>query len=219
MIFQDLDRIIFAGDSVTDMGSQQPVGEGLGDNLGQGYPRMVENFLAAWYPELRIRVTNAGISGNTSSDLLERFDRDVVSLHPDWVSICIGINDVWRQFDCPAMPDTHVLPEQYRSNLEQMLRRLEGRVKGVILCTPYYMEPNAVDPMRARMDEYSAICRTLAAEHGCILVDFQEMYNRFFCFRHSSSIAWDRVHPNEMGAALMAREILRACGFDFSKTK
>ena len=29
MIFENMDRIIFAGDSVTDMGSAQPVGEGL----------------------------------------------------------------------------------------------------------------------------------------------------------------------------------------------
>ena len=29
MIFKDLDRIVFAGDSVTDMGSDHPVGEGL----------------------------------------------------------------------------------------------------------------------------------------------------------------------------------------------
>lgn len=31
MIFENMDRIIFAGDSVTDMGSAQPVGEGLFD--------------------------------------------------------------------------------------------------------------------------------------------------------------------------------------------
>ncbi len=59
--------------------------------------------LAAWYPELKIRITNSGTSGNTSHHLLARFDRDVVSLNPQWVSICIRINDVWRQFDSPAI--------------------------------------------------------------------------------------------------------------------
>ena len=34
MLFEDMDRIVFAGDSVTDMGSDQPVGEGLFDSLG-----------------------------------------------------------------------------------------------------------------------------------------------------------------------------------------
>lgn len=105
MLFEDYDRIVFAGDSVTDMDSAQPVGEGLFDNVGRSYVRIVENMLSAYYPEVRVRVTNAGVSGNTSRDLLARFERDVVALDPDWVSICIGINDVWRQFDTPAMLD------------------------------------------------------------------------------------------------------------------
>ena len=35
MIFEHMDRIVFAGDSVTDMESQQPVGEGLFENVGK----------------------------------------------------------------------------------------------------------------------------------------------------------------------------------------
>ena len=127
MIFQNMDRIVFAGDSVTDMGSANPVGEGLFDNLGQGYVRMVDNLLAACYPHIKVRVTNSGIGGNTSRDLLARFDRDVVDLNPDWVSICIGINDVWRQFDTPAIPDGHVLPEEYERNMETMILRSRVR--------------------------------------------------------------------------------------------
>lgn len=65
MIFHDLDCIVFAGDLVTDMGSQQPVGEGLFDNLGHGYVRMAENLLSATHPEIRIRITNSGIGGET----------------------------------------------------------------------------------------------------------------------------------------------------------
>ena len=94
MIFDDMDRIVFAGDSVTDMGSEQPVGEGLFDSLGTGYVRVVENLLSAFYPEIRLRITNSGVAGNSSRDLLARYQRDVVDLRPDWVSICIGINDV-----------------------------------------------------------------------------------------------------------------------------
>lgn len=54
MIFENMDRIIFAGDSVTDMGSAQPVGEGLFDNMGHGYPRVIESLVTATYPELSI---------------------------------------------------------------------------------------------------------------------------------------------------------------------
>ena len=137
MIFQDGDRIVFAGDSVTDMESAQPVGEGLFDNLGKSYVRIIDNMLAAFYPEVRVRVTNSGTSGNTSRDLLARFDRDVVNLKPDWVSICIGINDVWRQFDTPAMFDYQVMPDEYEANLEKMIKSVKNKVKGVFIITPY----------------------------------------------------------------------------------
>ena len=171
MIFENYDRIVFAGDSVTDMGSTNPVGEGLFDNVGRSYVRVIENMLSAYYPEVFIRVTNSGISGNTSRDLRARFDRDVVDLKPDWVSICIGINDVWRQFDTPAITSDQVMPDEYAKNLE---------------------------------------------EHNCTLIDFQKMYSDYCTFRHSSYIAWDRIHPNQIGATLMAKTFLEKCGFDYN---
>jgi lysophospholipase L1-like esterase len=79
------------------------------------------------------------------------------------------------------------------------------------------MEPCKEDPMRKRMDEYVEICRRLAEKHSCIFVDFQAMYDRFFAHKHSCFIAWDRVHPNRMGAVLMAREFLKNCGYDFNR--
>lgn len=218
MIFEHLDRIVFAGDSVTDMGSAQPVGEGLFDNVGKGYVRVIESLLAACYPEVFLRVSNAGISGNTSRDLLARFDRDVVTLNPDWVSICIGINDVWRQFDSPALTDQAVDPVEYEENLRTMIEQAKMVAKGVIVCTPYYMEPNKSDFMRARMQEYVDICERLAEEYGCRFVNFQAVYDKFLQYKHSSLIAWDRVHPNQIGATLMAKEWLSKCGFEYDHT-
>ena len=217
MIFEHLDRIVFAGDSVTDMGSTNPVGEGLFDNVGRSYVRIVENMLATWYPDVFIRVTNSGIGGNTSRDLLKRFDRDVVELEPDWVSICIGINDVWRQFDSPAITSSHVSPEEYEQNVEEMILKVKDNVKGVFILSPYIIEPNSEDMMRARMNEYVAIAKKLAEKHGCKFVDFQKMYEEYCKIRHSSYIAWDRIHPNQIGATLMAKEFLKVCEFDFSK--
>lgn len=217
MKFKNYDRVVFAGDSVTDMGSTNPVGEGLFDNLGKSYLRIIENMLVAWYPELNIRITNSGISGNTSRDLAARFDRDVVDLNPQWVSICIGINDVWRQFDTPAIPEWAVTIEEYEKNLEEMILKIKEKVKGIFLCTPYYIEPNVEDAMRKRMDEYGSVCKKMAKKYGCELIDFQSLYNNFCKYKHSSIIAWDRVHPNQMGATLMAKEFLKHCDFDFNR--
>jgi len=65
------------------------------------------------------------------------------------------------------------------------------------------------------MDPYGAICKELADRHNCILVDVQAVFDRYFRYRHSASIAWDRVHANFTGAMLIAREFLKQCGFDF----
>ena len=216
MIFENHERIVFAGDSVTDMGSVQPVGEGLFDNVGRGYVRVLESMFATYYPEIILRITNSGISGNTSKDLLARFERDVVELNPDWVSICIGINDVWRQFDSPAIIEAQVLPDEYKNNLEEMILKIKNKVKGIFLLSPYIIESNTEDMMRKRMDEYVEICKNLAEKHNCRFVDFQKMYHNYCKIRHSSYVAWDRIHPNQIGATLMAREFLKQCDFDYN---
>ena len=62
----------------------------------------------------------------------------------------------------------------------------------------------------------SISCKYLAQKYNGELVDFQGMYDEFCKYKHSSIIAWDRVHPNQMGATLMAKEFLKHCDFDFS---
>ena len=109
------DCFLMIGDSITDVGRAQPVAEIFpwqANSLGAGYPNVVAGMLGAYYPELRIRVVNVGTSGNTARDLAARWDRDVFALKPDWVSMLIGINDVWRQFDVPFQKASHVLPRR-----------------------------------------------------------------------------------------------------------
>ena len=218
MIFENGDRIVFAGDSVTDMGSTNPIGEGLFESVGRSYVRIIENMLCTWYPDVILRITNAGIGGNTSRDLLARWDRDVTALKPQWISICIGINDVWRQFDSPAMTEAAVSPEEYEENVTQMVHSAKETARGVFLMTPYYMEPLRDDRMRARMDEYGAICRKIAAENDVCFIDLQATFDAYFRHRHSAFIAWDRVHPNQIGATVIAREFLAHCDFDYGRT-
>ena len=216
MIFENYDRVVFAGDSVTDAGSFLPVGEGLADSLGHGYVRKVENLLGAFYPDVFVRVTNAGVSGNTSRDLLARFQRDVLNLKPEWVCICIGINDIWRQFDCPAMRDYHVYPEEYEENLRNMLSELAGKTKGIFLMTPFFIEENKQDRMRTRVDEYCSICKKLAEEYKCIFVDLQGRFDEYLTHKqYSGYVSGDRVHPNEVGATIIANEFLKHCEFSF----
>ena len=109
------------------------------------------------------------------------------------------------------------MPDEYKANLEAMIRGVKGQVKGVFILSPYIMEPSREDMMRKRMDEYVKICRDLAEKYDCVFVDFQKMYEDYCKIRHSCFVAWDRIHPNQIGATLMAREFLGKCGFDFNR--
>ena len=92
-------RLVMIGDSVTDCDRARPVGEGEPEALGHGYVAEIAALLMAVYPARSIRVTNMGIGGNTVRDLAARWDTDVLALKSDWLSVMIGINDVWRHFD------------------------------------------------------------------------------------------------------------------------
>ena len=76
-------KLVMIGDSITDSGRTQPVGEGLFEAHGKGYVAYVAGLLAASYPERRIRIVNMGTSGNTVRDLKARWQRDVMDLKPD----------------------------------------------------------------------------------------------------------------------------------------
>ena len=209
------EKLVMIGDSVTDCGRAQPVAEGLFDPLGRGYVTFVDALIAACYPERGIRVVNVGSSGNTVRDLQARWTRDVLDLKPDWLSICIGVNDVWRQFDIPRQTEKHVLPEEYAATLEALVATTRPRLKGLVLMTPFYIEPNRSDAMRKRMDEYGAIVRRLAKAHDALLVDVQAAFDPLLAHVHSAAIAWDRVHPNQTGHMAIARAFLNAVGFSW----
>ena len=100
--------------------------------------------------------------------------------------------------------------DSYVNDVNEFLK-VKDTVKGIFILSPYIIEPLKEDMMRARMDEYVEICRRLSDKHGCKFVDFQKMYADYCKIRHSSYIAWDRIHPNQVGATLMAREFLKKC--------
>ena len=206
-------KLVMIGDSITDAGRARPVGEGMGEALGKGYVSNVAALLGAVYPQQNIRVVNMGSGGNTVRDLKTRWQTDVHALQPDWISIMIGINDVWRQFDSPQQTQGHVYPEEYEATLETLVRETLPTVKGLILMTPFYIEPNTRDAMRAQMDHYSAIVHEIAVRHRTLFVDTQFAFDTALQTYYSATLAWDRVHPNPVGHMIIARAFLQSIDF------
>ena len=207
------DKLLMIGDSITDCERLRPVGEGKPEALGNGYVALVDAMLRAARPDLQIRVVNMGISGNTVRDLKERWETDVMNLSPDWVSVMIGINDVWRQFDRPHIPERHVYPDEYEATLDELVRRTLPHVKGMLLLTPFYIEPSRSDPMRAMMDRYGTIVRRTAERHGTMFADTQAAFDRLLERLYPAVLAPDRVHPNLTGHYVLARAFLAALDF------
>lgn len=215
MIIPNGRKLVMIGDSITDFERARPVGEGLHEAIGKSYVGIVDALLRVTYPQSRIRVVNMGISGNTVRDLKQRWDTDVLALRPDWVSVLIGVNDVWRQFDSPLLPEKHVPLDEYKATYEQLIRTTLPQVEGMILISPYYMEPNPQEPMRRMMAEYAQAVRALAEKYQLVYVDLQAAFDTFFEHYSAQTIAWDRIHPNVLGHVLIARAILNAIGFDW----
>ena len=214
MIFEKGDTIVFIGDSISDYDRKRPVGEGLFNGWGTSYVANVGALLGCMYPEMRIRVKNVGISGNQVRDLDRRWQTDVLDLKPDWVSVLIGINDVWRQFDSPLQTEEHVPLDEFEQTYEKLILQTLPHVRGMILMTPFFMEPSRQDAMRARMDEYGAVVKKLAEKHGLVFVDLQSAWDRLFEHMHPCNIAWDRIHPNQTGHMYIAKQFLAAVGAD-----
>lgn len=213
MLIENNSKLVMIGDSITDFDRARPYGEGRGEDIGKSYVMLVDAMLKAVQPEGRIRVINMGVSGDTTRELKKRWQTDVMDLKPDWVSILIGINDVWRQFDVPLQTECHVLPEEYESNLRQLIEMTLPAVKGIVLMSPYFMEPNREDAMRRRMDEYRGIMERLAGEYRLPYVDLQAEFDRYFQYYHTASMNWDRIHPDMVGHMLIARAFLKKIGF------
>ncbi|MHB9108584.1 MAG: SGNH/GDSL hydrolase family protein [Armatimonadota bacterium] len=209
-------KLVMIGDSVTDCGRAQPVGEGLFGALGNGYVANVDALLSSTYPDLHVRVVNMGTSGHNVRDLKARWATDVLGLKPDWVSVMIGINDIWRQFDSPRQTECHVYLDEYERTLDELVGLTAPHVKGLVLMTPVFIEPNPADLMRAQADLYGAAMKRVAEKHGTCFADTQAAFNRVLASCPSAAIAWDRVHPNHIGHMVLARAFLGAVGFEWS---
>lgn len=214
MIFENGDRVVFAGDSVTDSGRKRPYGEGLWEGVGTGYVRNVDSILSVLYPEKLIHITNVGCSGATSTNMLNDWATNVEALNPDYVFFMIGANDVWRQFDEPGQYSESYTPEVYRKNLEEVCKRTAPKVKGLFAISPFYMEANDNDAMKKRMVEYASICKEVVEANGGTYIDVQGEFDKHLAYRYPAYISWDRVHPNWVGSVIIAKEVLKAIGAD-----
>jgi lysophospholipase L1-like esterase len=218
MHIQTNSRLVFIGDSITDCGRRRPIGEGAIDGaLGNGYVSLIDAALASGYPDYGIKIINVGVSGNTIHDLKYRWASDVLALKPDWLSVLIGINDVWQQLTQPEFIGQDDSVHGFAHILDELIQQTRPYLQGLILMTPYYLETNLHDPMRAMMDHYGELVGEIAAEHDAVLVNTQRYFDRILKWTDPLDLASDRVHINLSGHMILARAFLEQVGFSWER--
>ena len=181
-----------------------------------GYCAMLAATIAATYPDRRIRVVNAGVSGNKITDLLARLDRDVLAHRPDWVAINTGLNDVWHGLTGSggggvALPD-------FERHLETLLARLQGAGAKVVLCPPTGIGEDRQSEGNKRLAAYRAAIRRIGAERDCRVAptdtDFDAaLSSGLLTGKAGHVLTRDGVHPLPPGDAIMAVAVLKTLGF------
>ena len=198
---------VFIGDSITDCGRRE-----CPEQIGDGYVRLVRDWLLAAHPARAPQVINRGISGNKITDLQARWDEDVLALQPDVVSVKIGINDVWHGLG----PEPNGTPlDQFLEVGADILQRLKGAFPAakIVLCEPSVIWPPAPEVGNERLQPYIDAIRALGVQFGVEQV--VPLHAAFVQSREARpDIDWapDGVHPSSSGHMLIARTWLAQLG-------
>jgi len=184
-------KVVCLGDSVT----------GVYYHTGgqRAYPEMLEIALAKVVPNSPVKVVNAGISGNTTADGLARLDADVLSHHPDVVTISFGLNDMVR-----------VPEDQFRQNLDTLVTRCRAAESQVVFCTPNAVITTSGRPVE-KLRVYCEIIRQAGRDRHVLVCD---QFAVGEIARKNDPWDWrltlsDEIHPNMDGHKRMAEELCR----------
>lgn len=209
---QDGQTIVFIGDSITDCSRRN---EHM--PLGNGYVRMAIDLITARYPQLSIRYYNRGINGNTCVDLRDRWDDDLISLKPDWVSVMVGINDLHRfRAEDPAM---HVPPEKYRAAYENILTRTAQKTSAkLVLLDPFYVSASTNQhslrtEILSRLGDYISVVTDMAEKFDAIHVPLHAIFQQHLQYRTADAFGPEPVHPDTAGHMVIAHAWLEAMGW------
>jgi len=196
-LIEDGSKIVFVGDSITA--------------AEQGYVSVVDNLIRVVAPEMRVTCVNAGVGGNKVGDLLDRMGQDIVARDPDWITISIGINDVWQGLNGTPI-------DLFRDRYTELVERLAtDTVAKLALFTTTVIGEDLDSEANLKLIAYNDFIRETAAKRKHLLVPMNEEF-------HHAISAWrkvggedlrftsDGVHMQPAGDYLMALTLLTAWG-------
>lgn len=199
-------KVLMTGDSITDCERNR-------DNpqeLGKGYPALVGAYFGHEQP-CEYKFYNTGISGNRVTDLLARWREDCLNLKPDYLSILIGVNDVWHEISSQNGVETKLFEKIYDILLEETIKALPN-IK-IILMTPYILKGSATsekyDEFIKGLSEKTAAIRALAEKYQLPTIDLQAEFDKALCKASEDAWSYDGVHPTIGGHQVIAGALIK----------
>jgi len=203
----------------------------LGDSITRGglYHSDVLLYYATRFPDRRLELHNAGISGDTATGAVSRLGWDVLSHRPTVVTIMLGTNDVGSRLYSVAAPDPQNLSDRqahidaHDRAMRQLVDTLtKAGVQVTVIVSPMLDETELLDkPGNPAVDDALAVLaahdRGLAAERGVGLVDLRALMVPITRANQKNNPAFtllgpDRTHPGPIGHLVMAYAVLKAQG-------
>ncbi len=203
-------NIIFFGDSITDCSRDRNSPFTYSSSMGTGYAYMSAVHIHTNYPS-EYNVINRGIGGNRIVDLYARVKSDVWNLEPDVLSILIGINDVWHE----VAQKNGVELDRFINVYKLILKETKERFPNVklIIMEPFVIKGPATEENFDKfltIKDYAREIKKLAEEFGATFIPLQDKIDELLKTHDPYYVLADGVHPNFVGAGLLAREWITA---------
>lgn len=202
-------RILFQGDSITDAGRSRD----NNDYLGQGYPALIKSFLGFEEPG-KYEFLNRGVSGNRVVDLYARIKCDIINLMPDVMSILIGVNDVWHEFDFDTKPNGIDADKYFKiySMLIDEVKEALPNIK-IMIMEPFTLEGIGNEAyykeFKAEVLKRAEKAKAIAEKYGLPFIPLQGKFDEAAKLAPNSHWLKDGVHPAEAGHELIKREWIK----------
>lgn len=175
---------------------------------GRSYAEHLHEIVRGELRRSRDAMINTAISGHRIPQILDDFERRVADWAPDVVTIMIGTNDCSTGGVFPI-----ALPTEFAASLTDFVVRVRSLGAIPVLLTPPSVD-TVLAPERARIEEFAAAVRAVAAEHDVIMVDALAAFTRIGGGGVPSGLMNDAFHPNAPGHAALALEVAMVLGLE-----
>ena len=196
-------KILFQGDSITDAGRDKRNYH----DVGPGYPKYATELLVANHPEIDFEFINFGISGNRTDQLFDRIYADGIAFQPDFISILIGINDIWHR-----MHNIFTTDEQFALNYRTILKLIKEETNAkIVMMAPFVLDAEDKDWLRADLEKILPIIHSLAEEFADAYIRLDLLFEEALKTQPEPRYySADGVHPNENGRQFIGEHYAKA---------